>query len=175
MTDEISTSDVLTELDKNLCNLYTVDVDQNEDEIGTNVLTDNEYYTECDFIDFLKASNFSKTDDLLILSLNIANLLSKLSSLKNFLTNISAGGCKPDIIVVVETHISEQCSHGPKGDDLTNIIPGYTFFHRGRANKKGGGVGILVSNDLDTETKILTARETGLDFMEEKFQPGLVD
>ena len=41
MTDELSTSDVLTELDKNLCNLYTIDVDQNDDEFGTNALTDN--------------------------------------------------------------------------------------------------------------------------------------
>ena len=167
MTDEISISDVLTEFDKNLCNLYNVDNDQNEDDTSTDVLTDNEYFTESDFIDYCKASNFSCVNDLLILTLNIANLLSKLSSLKAFLTNLTAGRCKPDIVVIVETHISEQCSHGHKGDDMTNIVPGFVFLHKGRRTKRGGGVGILVSKDLDTETRTLSAEESGLDFIED--------
>ena len=53
-------------------------------------------------------NNFNIT----ILTINIANLLSKLGSLKVFLNNITTQTNKPDIIVVIETHISEITQAG---------------------------------------------------------------
>ena len=31
---------------------------------------------------------------------------------------------------------------------MKNIIPGYNFYHKGRESKKGGGVGIFVSDGI---------------------------
>ena len=131
-SDELSTSDVLTDPSKNLANHYHSNED---DEADVVTLPDNQYYTETDFCEFLKDSNFSNTANLTILSINIANLFSKLNSLKTFLQNISNDGSKPDIVTVVETHINETTNHGLDSKALSNIIPGYQFFHKGRKNK----------------------------------------
>ena len=87
----------------------------------------------------METGNLSHDKNLTIISLNIANLLSKLNSLKIFLNNLK--GNKPDIIVVVETHISHSNLSGHSKETLRDLIHGYTFFHEGRRVKRGGGVG----------------------------------
>ena len=87
--DELSTSDVLIDVSKNLCNLFQSDNDKENDEAGINSLQENLYYTESEFSDFIEHSNISNANNLTIISVNIANLLSKLGSLKRFLTNIN--------------------------------------------------------------------------------------
>ena len=167
ISDELSTSDVLTDPSKNLANIYHSNED---DEADVVTLLDNQYYTETDFCEFVKDSNLSKTDNLIILSINIANLFSKLNSFKAFLQNISNDGPKPDIITVVETHINETTNHGLDSTTLSNIIPGYQFFHKGRKNKRGGGIGIFVSNDINAEPKLCDATARKLGFIEEQFE-----
>ena len=55
---------------------------------------------------------------LKILSLNIANLLTKLSSLKILIHNISNESNMPSIIALTETHLSESRRHGFSENEL---------------------------------------------------------
>ena len=147
--DDLTITDVLIDPTKNLSNFLNADDNQDFESTYVTELPDNEYFTENDFIDFTKTANLNKVENLLILSLNIANLLSKLNSFKSLLSNLTYNGSKPDLIFLVETHISEQQKGGYSKEDLINIIPGYTFFSRGRKDKRGGGVGILVNKDVN--------------------------
>ena len=166
--DELSTQDVLTDATKNLCTLYQ---HEDEDDENNNVsLNDNRYFTETEFIKFCKNTNIPDSTNLTILSFNIANLLSKLNSLKRFVTNISTSGKKPDIIVLVETHIADTTNHGLDDRALANIVTGYRFFHKGRKNKRGGGVGILVSDDIKSEAKICDIVSKKVGYTEEQFE-----
>ena len=109
MTDDLSVSDVLADDNKDFFKVY-VDSD-NDDDIGLPLL-DSLYYTETEYVDLINQENYSDVNNLSIISLNVANLLSKLNSLKLFLNNISTKGKRPDIIVVVETHISSVTDAG---------------------------------------------------------------
>ena len=163
--DELSTSDVLIDVSKNLCNLLQSNNDEDYDEAGLSTLQENLYYTETEFTDFI-----SNVNNLTIVSVNIANLLSKLGSLKRFLNNVSLKGNKPDIVAITETHINDTTNHGYDKEGLTNIIPGYQFFHKGRKLKRGGGVGIFVSNDIKSEPKICETTGKKVRFIEEQFE-----
>ena len=168
--DELTTTDVLFDPEKNLCNLIK-DNDANDtdnENIDSMALQENLYYTETEFIDFLENGSYSCKDNLTLISLNIANLFSKLNSLKNLLRNLKES--KPDIIVIVETHISYSPSSGHNKDNLRDLIPGYTFFHEGRKVRRGGGVGILVSDRLNSESVTCNFTDTGVTFVEEKFE-----
>ena len=138
--DELTTSDVLLDDTKNLCNIYQSNNSVNDDDSDLTVLHDNLYYTETEFLKLVLEQGYSTSNYITVLSINIANLFSKLGSLKNFLANISTSGNKPDIVSLVETHISDCINAGYDHAALTNIIPGYKFFHKGRSVKKGGGV-----------------------------------
>ena len=65
---------------------------------------------------------------------NIRGLKGKRSSLIEHIDNE-----KPEIFVLTETLLQ---TNGDVG------ISGYTFFGRARCGKKGGGVGILIKNEL---------------------------
>ena len=180
--DELSTSDVLADPTKNLCNIYQSNEDDDADDEGEKItLHDNQYYTETEFIDFIDNKKYTNGNYVTILSINIANLFSKLSSLKSFLTNITSKGNKPDVIVVVETHIVEDLNAGYDNKALTTIMPGYSFFHKGRKTKRGGGVGILVSNDINSEARICETIARKVKFIDEQFEniivriPGCID
>ena len=130
--NELTTSDVLADFSKNLCNIYQDDDDDNDSEPIS--LSENAYYTESEFIDFIESQHINNANNLTIISINIANILSKLSSLKKFVSYISSKGNKPDIIVVVETHITDF-NAGLDTGTLGHIVPGYQFFHKGRGSK----------------------------------------
>ena len=172
--DELTTSDVLLDDTKNLCNIYHSDESENDNDGDLTVLHDNQYYTETDFTNFIEEQGYVEANYLTILSINIANLFSKLGSLKNFLANVSSKGNKPDIVTIVETHITASTNAGYDNASLTNIVPGYKFFHKGRSVKKGGGVGILVSDDLKSEAGICTTTQKKVRFIEEKFENVIV-
>ena len=65
--------------------------------------------------------------------------MSKLSLLKNLIDNSIADRC-PDVIIVSEMWLM------PTSPPVK--IPGYKFVHKCRQDRKGGGVGILVSGNL---------------------------
>ena len=74
-------------------------------------LPENEYFSETDFREFQTHQNLSDSNNLTIISLNIANLFSKLSAFKIFLDNIVTQNNRPDIIILVETHILEKSNN----------------------------------------------------------------
>ena len=86
--------------------------------------------------------------------MNIANILSKLPSLKLFLTNISKNKNKPSIIVITETHLHEKQNHGYTNLQLQNIIEGYQFFYRNRKYKQNGGIGVFIADEIVDKVKI---------------------
>ena len=139
--------DIVDDVTKDLNNIYQIDDDDSVNEIHTS-FSDSLYYTEAEFLDFLKRQKVSDNCGLKILTLNIANILSKLSSFKIFIQNLSNQSNKPNIIAITETHLNDKQNHGYTEDELRNLIPGYKFFHKNRQNRKGGGVGIPI--DINT-------------------------
>ena len=89
MTHELSVSDVLADEQKNFCNVYLDDDNDDDNDNQGLPLKDSLYYTETEYVDLIGKESYSDLNHLSIISLNIANLLSKLSSLKVFLNNIS--------------------------------------------------------------------------------------
>ena len=161
---ELTIPDVITDNDKNLLNVY-----KNEDDDEAYLLNDSLYYTESEFLDLLKNKDITNGKNLTVISINIANLLSKLSSLKLFLNNITSPCNKPDVIVVVETHLSKAQNSGFDDSDLKKLIPGYVFFQRGRQTKRGGGVGVFINQDLSSEAGIFKEANK-VPFIEEHFE-----
>ena len=161
-TQELTVPDVYADLSKNLCNILA-SPDEEEESLN---LRDSLYYTESDFADFTNINNVCSGGNLTIVSINIANLLSKLHSFKIFLNSISTAKNKPDIVVVVETHLSNTANTGLTQHELRNIIPGYSLHHRARERRKGGGVGVFVSNSLNSETEVLELAN----FQDEQFE-----
>ena len=99
-----------------------------------------------------------------LLSLNIANLLSKLSSLKILIDNIFNESNMPSIIALTETHLSDSRRQGFSVNELMNLIPGYKFYHEDRKTRRGGGIGIFVSEELNRDAVI----EKDIDFFSEE-------
>ena len=93
-------------------------------------------FDNCDYV--YKLNNICK-DDLFVLQLNIRGITSKKSQLIDLIENSATGKC-PDVILLSETWLT------PFSPDL--VIPGYSFYHKCRLNKRGGGVGILVSQKI---------------------------
>ena len=91
---------------------------------------------DCDYLYQIKNVD---SDDLVIIQINIRGILSKLSLLKNLIDNSTANRC-PDVIIVSEMWLT------PTSPSVK--IPGYKFVHKCRQDRKGGGVGILVSDNL---------------------------
>ena len=158
-------NDVINDDTKNLNSVYQTDDNDDQDTSSTS-FKETMYYSETEYMNFLKTKKISDENHLKILSLNIANLLSKLSNLKLMLQNISNTANVPNIIAVCETHLNDSQNHGYTQDELKNLIPGYKFFYKNRVNKKGGGVGIFLENKLAN-----TARVASEDlFLEETFE-----
>ena len=91
---------------------------------------------DCDYLYQIKNVD---SDDLAIIQINIRGIMSKISLLKNLIDNSIADRC-PDVIIVSETWLTPT---------LPSVkIPGYKFVHKCRQDRKGGGMGILVSDNL---------------------------
>ena len=82
----------------------------------------------------------SNHGDLTILQLNIRGLFGKQNELRNMLNSI-CGANKVDIVLLQETWLTSE------NKNRLNI-PGYKHFAAHRPNKKGGGVSILINDEL---------------------------
>ena len=154
MTNELSILDVLKDPKKDLSKISgSLEPDEN---YFNSELQDSHYFSEEEFLNFLTTNKISNQSHLKIISLNIANLLAKLSSLKVFLQNISNESNKPSIIAVTETHLNESKNHGYNRLELQNLLPGYKFFHEDRKNKRGGGVGIFIEDGLSDNAQLVS-------------------
>ena len=83
-------------------------------------------------------------DDLVIVQFNIRGIQSKLSEFKLLLNHIVSTD-QPDVILLCETWLQ------PSLPDPN--IPGYKMVRKDRTTKKGGGVSILISNQLGFKTR----------------------
>ena len=92
---------------------------------------------DCDYIELDRSITKDK-EDLMIVNLNIRGLYSKLGNLHYLIDNIS--NVSPDVVTLSETWLNK---HTPKFE-----IPGYKLFQQDREIRKGGGVAILVKNNL---------------------------
>ena len=146
----LTIDEIINDVSKDLSNLLT-STDNGDDENGINVTTSS-YLTETEFTNLTKQKKVSNNTHVTILALNIANLLSKLNSLKILIDNISSESNVPSIIALTETHLSKSRSQGYTQTDLQNLLQGYEFFHNDRTSKKGGGVGIFVSGKMENAT-----------------------
>ena len=55
----------------------------------------------------------------------------------------------------METHLTKTTNAGYTDAELRSIVPGYEFFHKERSTRKGGGVGIFVTEKLSRNVKII--------------------
>ena len=115
-------------------------MDFDQIDIGLN----DEYTDHCDYIDYnklvpdtCKGTNTTFT----VLQLNTRGVLNKRDSLKLLLNDIK-NDSRVDVMLLVETWLT-------KTNAKRFILPGYKFLSSHRKNKKGGGVGILVSHEYD--------------------------
>ena len=93
--EDLTIPDVLEDQNKDFCKIYN---DTNNEQDEECKLTDSQYYTESDFINLIETHNISHEHHLTLITINIANLLSKLNNFKVFLKNISNKENKPDYL-----------------------------------------------------------------------------
>ena len=89
--------DIINDVTKDFTKILNTDEEnvENESEIKT-----SDYFSETDFTKFQKSKRISDATHFTILSLNIANVLSKLSSLKTMINTISNESNHPSLISV---------------------------------------------------------------------------
>ena len=95
----------------------------------------------CDYLPFDKASEITCEDhELTAIQLNVRGLISKMNDLSKLIT-----GClkkhKVDLVLLCETWLTS---------DVKSLvrIPGYHFHGIECCEKKGGGVGLLIADEL---------------------------
>ena len=154
--EDFDLNDIINDQSKYFGNIFQLEDDDDENEMKT-TFNDSQYYSETDFLNLLISKRISDTNNLKILSMNIANILTKLDSLKIMIQNLANESNKPSIITVTETHLNANQNHGYSKTDLENLLPGYKFFHENRKIKKAGGVGIFIEESLASEAKVESA------------------
>ena len=80
-----------------------------------------------------------------VLQLNICGVLNKQDKLKDLLNDIKRDS-RVDVVIMVEIWLNNNNANRLK-------IPGYHFFGSHRKHKRGGGVGILISQELECRTR----------------------
>ena len=99
------------------------------------------YNVEIDACDYVDCGDVIpvNVNDIAVLQLNVRGLYSKLDQIKSLLNDVTSGK-KPDIVLLCETW---QNKNGP-----IPSLEGYSYVHKARTHKLGGGVGIFVSKRL---------------------------
>ena len=103
-----------------------------------------DYIDHCDYVDYSEITvdkNNKNRNTLTAMQLNARGVLNKRDPLKIVLNDIKKDN-RVDVVLLVETWLSKTTAK-------RFMIPGYKFLSSHRKNKKGGGVGVLVSQDLD--------------------------
>ena len=93
-------------------------------------------FDSCDYVD---GQFCSRILDLCIVQLNIRDICSKQSQLKNLIDNCVKDRSS-DIIIISKTWLM------PFSPEIK--IPGYEFCHKDRNTKRGGGVTLLLSSNI---------------------------
>ena len=113
------------------------------DELNQEILECKYTYDVNDNCDYIELDSGLRTndDDLVILNLNIRGLYSKIGKLVYLIDHVLSDKT-PDIITLSETWMT---NHTPKF-----TIPGYKLYHSNRVGRRGGGVGVLVKQNLSS-------------------------
>ena len=119
-----------------VCNLTLITMSQSIDLGFNNVLEDL-----CHYRDYSNLKTVSNFNGLAVLQHNIRGVLGKQDQLKLLLNNIK-NDCRVQVVLLAKTWLSKNTLKRVK-------IPGYIFVGSHRKCKRGGGVGILVSQNLD--------------------------
>ena len=93
---------------------------------------------DCSYNEVMKSIN-SEKNDFRIMQLNIRGLSSKIDEL-NYLINNTFVKDNPDIILLCETWLTDKSP--------TPHIPGYNLILNNRLTKHGGGVAILIADNI---------------------------
>ena len=108
---------------------------------GLDTGTSNTCKDHCNYLDFSDLTQHDNDQhNFTVLQLNIRGLLNKQDKLKDLLNDIR-NDSRVTVTMLVETWLNKQNTARIK-------IPGYQFIGSHRKNKKGGGVGVLISQEL---------------------------
>ena len=110
-------------------------IDRGSDALGRKIKGTNftiEDFDKCDYVEQIETA----TNDLTFVQLNVRGITNKRMKISQLLENCVKGR-EVDVILLCETWLTPFSP--------TIALPGYDFYHIDRSNKKGGGVGILVS------------------------------
>ena len=80
-TPELHLTDVINDRSKYFGNIYDLRSNDDTNEIRTS-FNDSQYYSESEFLTLLKDKNITDGNNLKLFNINIANVLTKLNSLK---------------------------------------------------------------------------------------------
>ena len=92
-----------------------------------------------DNCDYIYNIDHVDNDDFIVIQLNVRGILSKQSLLINLLESTIKNRL-PDVVLISETWLTPTSP--------VVVIPGYNLVHKCRLDRKGGGVGILISDKL---------------------------
>ena len=96
----------------------------------------------CNYIEVADTKSLEIEDtDLTVLQLNIRGLLGKQKELSKLLFEL-IGKNKIDVIILCETWLTKESKKRVS-------MPGYTYHGHYRKHKKGGGVGFLISDEIN--------------------------
>ena len=131
----LSFNPLLHNIRTNLARSFDLDPDTNLRGLFSD---DCEYFIEDQFNDMLSSEDSRICDSFSLLHLNIRSLHCNASKLTDLLSNVNL---KFSLIGISETWLNDSSS--------SVDIDGYSFVHKSRENRSGGGVGLYVSSNLN--------------------------
>ena len=97
---------------------------------------------KCDYIDPLECISLNLDKyNLIVMQLNIQSMLSHQCELKRLLQTLESKNSRVDALLLCKTFLTKLT------DKLVNV-PGYTLINNNRSHSNGGGVAILLRNDI---------------------------
>ena len=91
----------------------------------------------------MRSKKYLLKNGLSIIQLNIRNLISKQHELLKFINHCNK--CKIDIVILSETWLTSTATKKVN-------VAGYDYVGESRKNKKGAGVGFLISKEIKYKT-----------------------
>ena len=123
-----------------MCLTKTKETEIEQDPLDTDCFK-TEFEDDCDYLSLEETQDIKLTvADLVVLQLNCRGLISKQKDLSQFLFEL-LGENKVDIVILIETWLTPESVKRLS-------VPGYSYYGKTRKNRKGGGVGFLISEGL---------------------------
>ena len=111
-------------------------IPKGKDHLNRLVYSLEESLDEFDNCDYITDKFQSVVNDLCVVQLNVRGIGSKQSSLQHLINNCISNRT-PDVLVLSETWLTPFSP--------TIKVPSYEFCHKDRTSRRGGGVGLLIS------------------------------